>query len=284
MKFSAFLAFISIWVLVVYAPLAHMVWGGGWIGAKLGALDFAGGLVVHMSSGFSALVACIFLGPRKGFGKDSMPPNALPLTVIGASLLWVGWFGFNAGSQLAADGTAGLAFLTTQTAAATCVLVWVLIEWMHVGKPTVLGAATAAVAGLVAITPACAFVGPGGAMLVGAGAAVLCYGALSILKPMLGYDDSLDVFGVHGLGGMWGAIATGLFIAPWGLQDGVSQGAQILKQLASVGITAVYAMLMTFVILYAMKIVMGDLRVDTESEHLGLDLSEHSETAYGPPA
>jgi len=284
MRFSAYMVFISIWLFVVYVPLAHMVWGGGYIGSTLGALDFAGGLVVHMSSGFSALVACLFLGPRKGYGKDSMPPNSLPFTVIGASLLWVGWFGFNAGSELAADGVAGLAFLTTQTAAATAVLVWVLIEWAHVGKPTVLGAATAAVAGLVGITPACAFVGPGGAMLVGAGGAGLCYSALSILKPKLGYDDSLDVFGVHGVGGMWGAVATGLFIAPWGLQDGVSQGAQILKQLTSVGITAVYAVVLTFVILFAMKLVMGDLRVDTESEHGGLDLSEHSETAYGPPA
>jgi Amt family ammonium transporter len=284
MRFSAYMVFIAIWLFVVYVPLAHMVWGGGYIGSTLGALDFAGGLVVHMSSGFSALVACIFLGPRRGYGRDSMPPNSLPFTVIGASLLWVGWFGFNAGSELAADGIAGLAFLTTQTAAATAVLAWVLIEWVHVGKPTVLGAATAAVAGLVGITPACAFVGPGGAMLIGIGAAGFCYTALSILKPKLGYDDSLDVFGVHGIGGMWGAIATGLFIAPWGLQEGVSQGAQILKQLTSVGITAVYASLLTLVILYAMKLVMGDLRVDTESEHAGLDLSEHSETAYGPPA
>jgi Amt family ammonium transporter len=283
MRFSAYLAFIAVWLFLVYIPLAHMVWGGGWIGAELGALDFAGGLVVHMSSGFSALVACLFLGPRRGFGKEPMPPNSLPYTVIGASMLWVGWFGFNAGSQLAADGTAGLAFLTTQTAAATAVLFWVLIEWAHRGKPTVLGAATGAVAGLVAITPACAFVGPGGAMAIGFGAAVICYGAITLLKPALGYDDSLDVFGVHGVGGMWGAIATALFIAPWGLQEGVSQGAQLGKQLISVGFTAVYAGVVTIIILYVLKALLGDLRVSTEDEHQGLDLAEHSETAYGPP-
>ncbi|MBW2229388.1 MAG: ammonium transporter [Deltaproteobacteria bacterium] len=283
MRFSAYLAFISIWLFVVYIPLAHMVWGGGWIGADLGALDFAGGLVVHMSSGFSALVACLFLGPRRGYGKEPMPPNNLVFTMIGASLLWVGWFGFNAGSQLAADGTAGLAFLTTQTAAATAVLFWAAIEWIHRGRPTQLGAATGAVAGLVAITPACAFVGPGGAIAIGAGAAFICYAAVTIIKPKLGYDDSLDVFGVHGIGGMWGAIATGLFLAPWGMQEGVSQGSQILKQLISVGFTALYASAMAFSILFVLKLVMGDLRVSAEDEHQGLDVSEHSETAYGQP-
>jgi len=284
MSFSAYLAFISIWLFVVYIPLAHMVWGGGWIGADLGALDFAGGLVVHMSSGFSALVVCLILGPRRGFGREPMPPNSLPYTVIGASMLWVGWFGFNAGSELAADGIAGLAFLTTQTAAATAVLAWVIIEWVHRGKPTVLGAATGAVAGLVGITPACAFVGPGGAIMIGIGAAVFCYGAVTLLKPALGYDDSLDVFGVHGIGGMWGAIATALFLAPWAMEDGVTKSGQLVKQLISVGFTAAYACLLTVVILYVLKAVMGDLRVNAEDEHQGLDLAEHSETAYGPPA
>ncbi|MDE0885057.1 MAG: ammonium transporter [Myxococcota bacterium] len=284
MRFSAYLAFITIWLFLVYIPLAHMVWGGGWIGSQLGALDFAGGLVVHMSSGFSALVACLVLGPRLGYGKESMPPNSLPYTMIGASLLWVGWFGFNAGSALAADGTAALAFLTTQTAAATAVIFWVLIEWVHRGKPTQLGAATGAVAGLVAITPACAFVGPGGAIGIGIGASVFCYATVTLIKPKLGYDDSLDVFGVHGIGGAWGAIATGLFIATWGVQDGVSWGAQIWKQVISVAFTAVYAMGLSFIILKFLKIVMGDLRVSAESEHQGLDLSEHSETAYGPPS
>ena len=278
-RFSVYVAFITIWVFLVYIPLAHMVWGGGWIGADLGALDFAGGLVVHMSSGFSALVAAIYIGPRMGYGKEPMHPNSLPLTVIGASLLWVGWFGFNAGSQLAADGTAGLAFLTTQTCAATTTFVWIVIEWLHRGKPTILGAATGAVAGLVAITPACAFVGPGGSIAIGIGAAIICYTAVTLLKPALGYDDSLDVFGVHGVGGMWGAIATALFLAP-GAAD-VGKGEQLVKQLTSVGFTAVYACAVTIGILFVLKMILGDLRVNEDDESQGLDLSEHSETAYG---
>jgi len=280
MRFSAYLAFTAIWLLVVYVPLAHMVWGGGWIGVNLGALDFAGGLVVHMSSGFSALVAAIFLGERKGFGREPMPPHSLPLTVIGAAMLWVGWFGFNAGSALAADGTAGLAFLTTNTATAMAVVAWVGIEWAHRGNPTVLGAATGAVAGLVAITPACAFVGPGGAMLIGLGAAGVCYAAVTLLKPAMGYDDSLDVFGVHGVGGSWGAIATGLFIADFALPDGVSRGGQIAKQLLSVGFTAAFACIATLLILLALRAVLGSLRVGEEAESMGLDQAEHSESAY----
>jgi ammonium transporter, Amt family len=283
MRFSAYVVFITIWVFVVYIPLAHMVWGGGYIGSTLGALDFAGGLVVHMSSGFSALIACIVLGPRLHYGKEPMAPNSLPLTVIGAALLWVGWFGFNAGSELAADGTAALAFLTTQTAAATCLLVWVLIEWAHRGKPTILGAATGIVAGLVAITPACAFVSPLGSIAVGAGGAVICYVAVTVLKPILGYDDSLDVFGVHGVGGAWGALATGLFITPAAL-DGGSYGGQIVTQITSIALTAVFACAATWIILFAMKLVMGDLRVSREAEHEGLDLAEHSESAYGSPS
>ncbi len=282
MRFSAYAIFITIWVLVVYIPLAHMVWGGGFI-SEMGALDFAGGLVVHMSSGFSALVAAIVLGPRRGYGRDPMAPNSLPLTVIGAALLWVGWFGFNAGSELAADGTAGLAFLTTQTAAATCLLVWVIIEWAHRGKPTILGAATGIVSGLVAITPACAFVSPLGSIAIGAGAAVICYIAVTLLKPALGYDDSLDVFGVHGVGGAWGALATGLFITEAAL-DGGSYGGQIVTQIASIAITAVFACAATWVILFVMKSVMGSLRVSDEAEHEGLDVAEHSETAYGSPS
>jgi Amt family ammonium transporter len=204
MRFGPYLAFITIWLLVVYCPLAHMVWGGGWL-FTLGAKDFAGGLVVHMSSGYSALVAALFLGKRRGYGRESMPPHNLPFAVVGAALLWVGWFCFNAGSELAADGIAGLAFLNTSTAASTALVAWMAIEWLHRGKPTVLGAATACVAGLVAITPACAFVSPMGAIAIGVGVAVLCYGAVTFLKPMFGYDDSLDVFGVHGVGGTWGA-------------------------------------------------------------------------------
>lgn len=283
MRFGPYLLFITLWLFVVYVPLAHMVWGGGYIGGSLGALDFAGGLVVHMSSGFSALVAALYLGPRRGYGREPMPPHNLPLTVIGAALLWVGWFGFNAGSALAADGTAALAFLTTNTATASAVLGWVVIEWLHRGKPTVLGAATAAVAGLVAITPACAFVSPGGAIAVGVGAAVICYAAVTLLKPAAGYDDSLDVFGVHGVGGTWGAIATGLFIADFAMPEGVTWGQQVVKQLASVGITAVYAGVATLVLLALVGAVSGGLRVEEEAEHEGLDLSEHSEAAYTGP-
>ncbi|MEE3328075.1 MAG: ammonium transporter [Myxococcota bacterium] len=282
MRFSAYLIFITVWLFLVYVPLAHMVWGGGWIGES-GALDFAGGLVVHMSSGFSALVACLILGKRLGYGRDQMHPNNLPFTMIGASLLWVGWFGFNAGSELAADGTAGLAFLTTQTAAASAVFFWAAIEWIHRGKPTQLGAATGAVAGLVAITPACAFVGPGGAIWIGLGAAIFCYFFVTVVKPKMGYDDSLDVFGVHGIGGAWGALATALFLAPWAADESISQGTQFWIQLQSVVFTAIYAGGITLVILVVMKAIMGDLRVSEEDEHEGLDLSQHSETAYGAP-
>ena len=279
MRFSAYLVFVTLWVLLVYAPLAHMVWGGGLL-AGWGAIDFAGGLVVHMSSGFSALVAAIMLGKRTGFGTRPMPPHNLPFTVIGAALLWVGWFGFNAGSALAADGTAGLAFINTNTATAAAILGWVLIERIHRGKPTVLGGATAAVAGLVAITPACASVTPMGAIAVGAGAAVVCYLAVILLKPRFGYDDSLDVFGVHGVGGAWGALATGLFIAPFALEaTGNSQAAQIWIQIKSIGFTAIFAPLMTALILLVMRAVMT-IRVDADEEAQGLDLSQHSETAY----
>jgi Amt family ammonium transporter len=279
MRFGPYLAFLAVWLVLVYCPLAHMVWGGGWLGG-MGALDFAGGLVVHMSSGFSALVAAVYLGPRGGFRKVPMPPHSLPLTVIGAALLWVGWFGFNAGSALAADGTAGLAFLNTSTASSAAVMGWVIIEWIHRGKPTVLGAATAAVAGLVAITPGCAFVSPLGSIAVGFGAAVFCYVAVTLLKPAAGYDDSLDVFGVHGVGGTWGALATGLFIADFALPEGVSWGGQLWIQLKSIGFTALFAPVLTGVILLVLRAVFGDLRATDEGEAEGLDLSEHSESAY----
>jgi Amt family ammonium transporter len=261
MRFGPYMAFIALWLVVVYCPLAHMVWGGGWL-SELGAMDFAGGLVVHMSSGFSALVAAIYLGKRRGFGKEPMPPHNLPFAVIGAALLWVGWFGFNAGSELAADGVAALAFLNTSTAASMAVLGWMLIERLHRGKPTVLGAATAAVAGLVAITPACAFVTPMGALAVGFGASVICYGAVTMLKPALGYDDSLDVFGVHGVGGLWGALATALFIAE--LPVGVTYVGQIWIQVQSIVFTAVFAPVATLVILVALRAVFGKLRLEDE--------------------
>ena len=280
MRFGPYLLFVALWLFVVYVPLAHMVWGGGYIGATIGAKDFAGGLVVHMSSGFSALAAALMLGARKGYGREPMPPHSLPLTVIGAALLWVGWFGFNAGSELAADGLAGLAFLTTNTATATAVLGWLAIEWLHRGHPTVLGGATAAVAGLVAITPACAFVTPMGAIWVGLGAAVVCYLAVTILKPMAGYDDSLDVFGVHGVGGTWGAIATGLFIADFALPEGQTWLGQVGAQLQSVVIVAIFAPVATAAILFVLRLIFGNLRVSDEKEFEGLDLAEHSETAY----
>ena len=280
MRFGPYLLFVALWLFVVYVPLAHMVWGGGYIGATIGAKDFAGGLVVHMSSGFSALAAALMLGARKGYGREPMPPHSLPLTVIGAALLWVGWFGFNAGSELAADGLAGLAFLTTNTATATAVLGWIAIEWLHRGHPTVLGGATAAVAGLVAITPACAFVTPMGAIWVGLGAAVVCYLAVTILKPMAGYDDSLDVFGVHGVGGTWGAIATGLFIADFALPEGQTWLGQVGAQLQSVVIVAIFAPVATATILFVLRLIFGNLRVSDEKEFEGLDLAEHSETAY----
>ncbi|MBC8186965.1 MAG: ammonium transporter [Proteobacteria bacterium] len=279
MRFGPYVAFIGIWVLVVYCPLAHQVWGGGWLG-EFGAIDFAGGLVVHMSSGFSALAAAIFLGKRRGFGKESMPPHSVPLTVIGASLLWVGWFGFNAGSELAADGVAGLAFLNTNTATAAAVLSWVFIEWKHRGHSTVLGAATAAVCGLVAITPACAAVSPMGSIAVGFGAAVFCYIAVTLLKPALGYDDSLDVFGVHGVGGAWGALATAIFIVGGNLPEGVSRMGQIGIQAVSIAYVAILVPVLTIVILWVLKMIFGDLSVSEEDEHSGLDLSQHSESAY----
>jgi Amt family ammonium transporter len=278
MKFSAFLAFISIWLLVVYCPLAYMVWGGGWI-FQAGAIDFAGGLVVHMSSGTSALVAALMLGKRHGFGKEPMPPHSLPLCLIGAGLLWVGWFGFNAGSALSASPLAALAFLNTSTATSAAVMTWVAIEWITRGKPTALGAATAAVAGLVAITPACGNVAPMGAIGVGVGVSVVCYLAVTFLKPLGGYDDSLDAFGVHGIGGAWGALASGLFVATYG--TGIeSWGQQVMVQLKGIAFTAVYAPVMSFGILMALKLVFGSLRVSDEEEFEGLDVSAHSESAY----
>ena len=280
MRFSVWTAFIAVWLLVVYCPIAHMVWGSeGWI-FKSGAIDFAGGLVVHMSSGFSAIVAAIMLGKRRGFGKDPMPPHSLPLCLIGAGLLWAGWFGFNAGSALSASPLAALAFLNTSTATSTAVVVWALIEWMHRGKPTALGGATAAVAGLVAITPACGNVAPMGSIAVGAGVSVISYLAVTFMKPAFGYDDSLDVFGVHALGGAWGALASGIFAATLG--SGVETNAQqIMIQLRGILFVAVFAPVMTAIILMVLRVFFGSLRVAEEEEFEGLDLSQHSESAYG---
>lgn len=280
-KFSTYLIFLVIWVTIVYCPLAHWVWGGGWIGEKLGALDFAGGLVVHISSGAAALAAAIIVGKRKDYGKIAMPPHNLVLTLIGAALLWFGWFGFNAGSALASDGSAANAFVVTHIATAAAILGWIIVEWMHKSKPTALGAASGAVAGLVAITPAAGFVGPLAAILIGAAAGVLCYLAVN-LKNILGYDDSLDVVGVHGIGGTWGAIATGLFAsAAVGGVSGFFEGnSEILTaQFLSVIAAWAFAFILTAVILKVLDATLG-LRVSEEGETIGLDLCEHGERGY----
>ena len=284
-KFSTFLVFVILWSTIVYDPLAHWVWGkGGWMGINggMGALDFAGGTVVHISSGASALVAAIMFGRRIGYGQEAMPPHNLPFSVIGAGLLWVGWFGFNAGSALAADGLATSAFVATHVATAAAALAWVVTDWVR-GKPTMLGAASGAVAGLVAITPGSGFVSPLSALIIGAVGGLLCSIACS-LKPKFGYDDSLDVVGVHGVGGTWGALATGLFaskaINPAG-NDGLFFGnpGQLWIQLISVVATIAFAMVLTAIILSVLKAIMG-LRVSDEEERMGLDLTQHNERAY----
>jgi Amt family ammonium transporter len=283
MKFSAFIIFTLAWATFVYDPLAHWVWGdGGWL-KKLGALDFAGGTVVHISSGVSALVCAVMIGKRRGFGHQPMQPHNLPMTVMGAALLWFGWFGFNAGSALEANGLAASAFLVTNTAAASAALSWMFTEWSTRGKPTVLGAASGAVAGLVAITPASGYVGPVSSILIGAFAGFLCYTACN-LKARLGYDDALDVVGVHGVGGTWGALATGLFASRavnGAGADGLFFGnpGQLWTQFVAVFATFVTATVGTVVILKVVDVLVG-LRVSQEDEVVGLDLSQHSETAY----
>ena len=280
MRFSTMMAFMALWVTIVYAPVAHWVWGGGWLG-DLGVLDFAGGTVVHINAGVAALVLCIVLGPRSGYPTTPMPPNSLVLTVVGASMLWVGWFGFNAGSQLAADGVAGMAMTVTHIATATAALTWMLVEWFSHGKPSALGIATGAVAGLVAITPASGTVGPAGALAIGIASGALCYWAASSLKRAMGYDDSLDVFGVHGVGGFVGAILTGVFTAEAfggvGLDGGI--GRQVGLQFAGAGATIVYSGVLTFVIAKVLDVAMG-LRVDAEEEGEGLDLALHDERGF----
>jgi Amt family ammonium transporter len=283
MKFGTFLVFMLLWATVIYDPLAHWVWGvKGWL-RELGALDFAGGTVVHISSGVSALAAAIIIGKRRGYGHEPMPPHNLPFTVMGASLLWVGWFGFNAGSALSAGGLATSAFVVTHTAAATAALAWMFTEWITRGNPTILGAASGAVAGLVAITPASGFVGPIPSIVIGAGAGVFCYTACN-LKTKLGYDDSLDVVGVHGVGGTWGALATGLFASKAINEagaDGLFYGnpGQMKAQVIAVLATWILAFVGTTIILKVLDVTMG-LRVSEQEEIQGLDLSQHSESAY----
>lgn len=282
MKFTAMMLFMAAWVTIVYAPVCHWAWGGGWMGS-IGVLDFAGGTVVHINAGVAGLVAAILLGKRKGFPATPMPPHSLPLTVIGAGMLWVGWFGFNAGSQLAADGTAGMAMVVTQVATATAALAWMFMEWCRHGKPTALGIVTGAVGGLVAITPASGFVGPIGALVIGAASGVLCFLASTTLKSKMGYDDSLDVFGVHGIGGIVGALLTGVFVSSSfggaGLSEGMTMVGQVGIQVLGVTGTIVYCGIASYAILKVVDAVVG-LRVDEEEETLGLDLSLHDERGY----
>jgi ammonium transporter, Amt family len=273
MKFSAMLVFVSVWSLAVYAPIAHMVWEpSGWLASR-GVLDFAGGTVVHINAGVAGLASCLVLGKRLGYGREAMAPHNLTLTVIGASLLWVGWFGFNAGSAVAADGRAGMAMLATQMATAAASLAWMFVEWCAKGKPSVLGIASGAVAGLVAITPASGFVEPTAAVTIGVAAGVLCYIAATSLKRALGYDDSLDAFGVHGVGGFIGALLTGVFAS----KELSGSDGSVLIQLLGAGTTLVYGFVASFVILKVIDMTMG-LRVTEEQEREGLDISLHGES------
>jgi ammonium transporter, Amt family len=281
-KFSAVLVFMALWVTFVYIPIAHMVWGGGLL-AELGAKDFAGGTVVHINAGIAALVGAIVIGKRIGYGKEAMPPHSMVMTMIGASLLWVGWFGFNVGSELAADGVAGLALINTQVATAAAVLGWVLVEWLAKGKPSMLGGASGAVAGLVAITPACGFIGPMGAIILGFVASVISFWAVTSLKIKLGYDDSLDVFGIHGVSGLIGAIGTGILmdagLGGVGFPEGVTMGGQLTSQIIASGVTIVWCGVISYILFKIVDILIG-LRVSEESEREGLDTTEHGERAY----
>jgi Amt family ammonium transporter len=284
MKFSAFLLFIILWSTLVYDPLAHWVWNkDGWLGA-MGALDFAGGIVVHVSSGISALVLAIMLGKRIGYNHKPIRPHNLPFTVLGGALLWFGWFGFNAGSSLAADGLAAQAMVATQMAAAAAGLTWALVEWWHNGSPTVLGAVTGAIGGLVAITPACGFVSPMSAMLIGIIAGMVCYLAVAIIKGKLGYDDSLDAFGVHGVGGIFGTMAVGLFAqlsVNSGGADGLLFGNIKLFMIQGflVVVAVAFAAVMTFILYKLVDVLLG-MRVEEKNEIIGLDLTQQSESAY----
>jgi Amt family ammonium transporter len=286
MKFSAFLAFMGAWLLLVYCPIAHWVWGGGWLGT-MGALDYAGGTVVHLNAGTAGLVAALMLGKRKGLGVENMAPHNLAYSVIGASLLWVGWFGFNAGSAVTSNVNAGMAAAATQIATAGAALAWMVSEWIIAKKPSVLGMVSGAVAGLVAITPASGFVNPGSALIIGIAAGVVCYISAVHVKKMFGYDDALDAWGVHGVGGALGALLTGVFasklINPTGAPKGgllEGNGHQMVLQLYDVGATFLYCGVVTFVILLAIKYTIG-LRVSEEVEVEGLDINLHGEIVHG---
>ena len=283
MKFSAWVIFSILWLTFIYSPVAHWAWGGGWMG-EMGALDFAGGTVVHINAGIAGLVLSLVVGKRIGYGREAMFPSSITLTALGAAMLWFGWFGFNAGSELAADGVAGSAFLVTNTSAATAALAWMFAEWMITKKPTVLGIASGVVAGLVAITPAAGFVGLGASLVIGFVAGILGYISVAKLKKILGYDDSLDAFGVHGMCGIWGALATGLFANPT-----ITEGAtglffgnpgQLWIQIVSIIATAAYSGVGTLIVIFLTKVLAGGLRVDEESEVSGLDNSIHGERGF----
>ena len=284
MKFSAFVTFILLWAILIYNPMAHWVWGGGWL-AELGALDFAGGLVIHILSGVSGLVICLMIGKRRGYGKSPILPHNIPMVVLGATLLWFGWFGFNVGSALGANGLAANAFIVTQAAAAAATVSWVFAEWMHNGKPTVFGAASGCVAGLVAITPAAGFVTPMPAILIGLIGGVICYFSVAVVKAKFGYDDSLDAFGVHGIGGTWGAIATGLWATTSVNEsgaDGLFYGNQDLLFIQILSVVAAWVLAIVGTVLL-IKIIGAfmKIRVDESDEIAGVDISEHGERAYG---
>ena len=283
MKFSAILIFSSAWLLIVYVPICHMTWGGG-LFSDWGVMDFAGGIVVHVTAGVAALVACIMVGPRSGYPKELEPPHNMTMTVTGTGMLWVGWYGFNAGSALGANGDAGMALFVTHISASVATLVWSGIEWFKLGKPSVLGAATGAIAGLAAITPASGYVGPTGAVVIGAASAALCYVFATTVKRKFGYDDSLDVFGVHGVGGFLGTIMCGIFASSMfgGNDNGeasYSIPGHVLTQLSGACVTAIYTIVATVVILKGTQILVG-LRVDANTETRGLDITEHEERGY----
>lgn len=282
MKFSAVLLFSTLWLIVVYAPICHMTWSGdGGYFWDQGVFDFAGGIVVHITAGVAALVACIMIGPREGYGKTAMPPHNLTMCVTGTGMLWVGWYGFNGGSALGANGAAAMAITVTQISASTAALTWMSIEWVKHGKPSVLGIATGAIAGLAAITPAAGVVGPTGALAIGLASGAVCYLASTTMKMALGYDDSLDVFGVHGVGGFVGTVLAGLFGAAafGGNQEGLAVGAQLWIQLKAALITATWAGVASFVLLKLTDVTVG-LRVNDEEERTGLDLALHEERGY----
>ena len=283
MRFPAMLLFSGLWLLVVYAPITHWVWGGGWL-SGMGLLDFAGGTVVHITAGVAALTAALVMGSRRGFPSTPMPPHNMTMTITGAGMLWVGWFGFNAGSALAANGDAGMAMLATHISAAAGALTWMCVEWVRYGKPSALGAVTGMVAGLGTITPASGFVGPAGALVIGISAGFICFHATVFLKQKLGIDDSLDVFPVHGAGGALGTILAGVFASSSlgvfsGQGDGLPMGEQVVVQITGVLATGVYTAIITFVLLKVIDVVIG-LRVNEEEETEGLDINQHNERGY----